>query len=220
MSSSTLFLNNNLYQYLLENSLREPAVLQRLREETAADPMAAMQISPEQGHLMSLLVGLMRARNTLEIGVFTGYSALWTALALPAEGRMIACDVSPDWTRVARRYWAEAGVADRIELRLQPALETLDELLAGGEAGGFDFAFIDADKANYLNYYERCLELVRPGGLIAVDNMFWDGAVVDPAVDDADTRAIRALARHAKEDQRVDISLVPIGDGLLLARKK
>ncbi len=220
MSSTTLFLDNNLYRYLLENSLREPPVLTRLREETARDPDAAMQISPEQGQFMHLLVGLMGARRTLEIGVFTGYSALWTALALPADGRMLACDISRAWTAVAQRYWAEAGVADRIELRLQPALNTLNQLLADRQAGTFDFAFIDADKTNYENYYERCLALLRPGGLIAVDNMFWDGSVTDPEADDPDTRAIRALARHVKDDQRVDISLLPIGDGLLLARKK
>ncbi len=220
MAARPTYLTDRLYDYLLANSLREPAVLRRLREETAALPAANMQIAPEQGQFMALLVELIGARRTLEVGTFTGYSALVVALALPADGRVIACDVSEPYTAIARRYWAEAGVADKIELRLAPALETLDGLLAEGAAGGFDFIFIDADKGSYDTYYERALALLRPGGLIAVDNVLWSGAVADKSRQDADTRAIRALNAKLLGDRRVAISLVPIGDGLMLARKR
>ena len=220
MTSRTLELDDRLYDYLLANSLREPPLLARLREETAAMPMANMQIGPEQGQFMALLVELIGARRTLEVGTFTGYSALSVALALPADGKVIACDISEEFTAVARRYWAEAGVADKIDLRLGPALETLDGLLSDGLAGTMDFMFIDADKVGYDAYYERGLSLLRPGGLIAVDNVLWNGSVADPARQDEDTRAIRALNQKALADQRVSISLVPIGDGLLLARKR
>ena len=219
MAARPTYLTDRLYDYLLATSLREPAVLRRLREETAALPQANMQIAPEQGQFMALLVALIGARRTLEVGTFTGYSALVVALALPAEGRVIACDVSEKFTAVARRYWAEAGVADKIDLRLAPAVETLDGLLAEGAAGGFDFIFIDADKETYDSYYERGLELLRPGGLIAVDNVLWSGAVADESRQDEDTRAIRALNAKLLRDRRVAISLVPIGDGLMLARK-
>ncbi len=219
MAARPTYLTDRLYDYLLATSLREPAVLARLREETAALPAAGMQIAPEQGQFMALLVALIGARRTLEVGTFTGYSALVVALALPAEGRVIACDVSEPYTAVARRYWAEAGVADKIELRLAPAVETLDGLLAEGAAGGFDFIFIDADKETYDTYYERCLELLRPGGLIAVDNVLWSGAVADDSHQDQETQAIRALNAKLLRDPRVAISLVPIGDGLMLARK-
>jgi caffeoyl-CoA O-methyltransferase len=216
--------DDRLHDYILANSLREPEVLRRLREETAGLPYAGMQIGPEQGQFMALLVELMGARRTLEIGTFTGYSALAVALALPADGRVVACDVSEEYTDVARRYWTEAGVADKIELHLAPALETLDRLLApgpgGGQAGRFDFAFIDADKVNYDDYYERVLLLLRPGGLAAIDNVLWDGKVVEVAPTDPDTQAIQALNAKLKHDSRVTISLLPLGDGLTLARKR
>ena len=220
MSNRTFSLDNALYEYLLGASLREHPVLARLRAETAAHPQVNMQIAPEQGQFMALLVRLMGARRCLEIGVFTGYSSLAVALVLPPEGRIVACDVSDEYTAVARRYWAEAGVAERIDLRLAPAVETLDALLAGGAAGSYDFAFIDADKEGYAAYYERSLQLLRPGGLIAVDNTLWDGAVADPADQSTDTVAIRAFNDTLHEDERVDLSLVPIGDGLTLARKR
>ena len=221
MSRRTLGLDDRLYDYLLEVSLREPDLLRRLREETGAMKQGGMQISPEQGQFMALLVRLMGARKTLEVGTFTGYSALVVALALPADGRLVACDVSEEWTSVARRYWREADVADRIELRLAPALETLDALIAIGEAGSFDFAFIDGHKPEYPDYFERSLALLRPGGLIAVDNTLWRGRVVDPRkVDGDDTRAIIDFNRRVHRDRRVDLSLVPIGDGLTLARKR
>ncbi len=220
MSNRTFSLDNALYEYLLGASLREHPVLARLRAETAAHPQVNMQIAPEQGQFMALLVRLMGATRCLEIGVFTGYSSLAVALALPPEGRIVACDVSDEYTAVARRYWAEAGVAERIDLRLAPAVETLDALLAGGAGGSYDFAFIDADKEGYAAYYERSLRLLRPGGLIAVDNTLWDGAVADPQDQSADTVAIRAFNHSLCEDERVDLSLVPIGDGLTLARKR
>ncbi len=224
MSRRRTEIDDRLHDYILASSLREPAVLRRLREETAGLPGAGMQIGPEQGQFMALLVELIGARRTLEIGTFTGYSALVVALALPPEGRVVACDVSAEYTAVARRYWAEAGVADKIELHLAPALETLDRLLAPGPAGGqaasFDFAFIDADKANYDAYYERALALLRPGGLVAIDNVLWDGKVVEEAAQDPDTRAIQGLNAKLKDDPRVTISLLPLGDGLTLARKR
>ena len=220
MTRRTNYLPERLANYLHEVSLREPEVLSRLREETASLPDSRMQIGPEQGQFMALLVELLGAQNTLEIGTFTGYSALAVALALPVDGRVVACDVSDEWTAVARRYWEEAGVADRVDLRLAPALATLDALLAEGRAGDFDFAFIDADKEGYQAYFERCLELVRPGGLIAIDNTLWEGRVADPSVHDADTEAIRAFNTKLRSDERVSISLVPIGDGLTLARRR
>jgi len=219
MSNKTFTLSNDLYAYLFEHSVREPDVLRRLREETARDSMARMQIAPEQGQFMQLLVRLMGARRYLEVGVFTGYSSLAVALALPAEGHIVACDVSDTWTKVARRYWAEAGVAEKIDLKLAPALQTLDGLIAGGEAGSFDFTFIDADKTSYKAYYERALTLIRVGGLIAVDNTLWEGRVADPKARDEDTQAIRDFNRHLRDDRRVHLCLVPIGDGLSLALK-
>lgn len=219
MSNKTFTLSDTLYRYLLDNSVREPEILRRLREETATDPMARMQIGPEQGQFMQLLVRLMGARRCLEVGVFTGYSSLAVALALPGDGRILACDISEKWTAIARRYWSAAGMADKIDLKLGPALKTLEQLVHAGAAGSFDFAFIDADKANYQAYFERALTLVRTGGLIAVDNTLWQGAVADPDIRDADTESIRAFNRQLKEDQRVLQSLVPIGDGLSLAFK-
>jgi predicted O-methyltransferase YrrM len=220
MSRQTLTLDDRLYGYLLDESLREPDVLRRLREETASHPKAEMQIAPEQGQFMALLVRLIGARRILEVGVFTGYSSLAMALALPADGRLVACDVSEEFTSVARRYWREAGVESRIELRLAPAVETLDALLAGGDAGRFDLAFLDADKESYDAYYERSLALLRPGGLIIVDNVLQDGRVADPAVQTPPVVAIRQLNRKLLRDERIDLSMLPVADGLTLARKR
>jgi caffeoyl-CoA O-methyltransferase len=219
MSRTTWSLEERVAEYLQRVSLREPAILARLREETLSLPQGGMQISPEQGQFMQLLVQLLGARRTLEVGVFTGYSSLAVALALPADGRLVACDVSEEWTSIARRYWTEAGVADRIQLHLGPATNTLDRLLTEGGAGTFDFAFIDADKVNYDAYYERALQLLRPGGLIGIDNVLWGGKVADESVQDEDTRAIRALNEKLRDDKRVSLSMLPIGDGLTLARK-
>ena len=219
MSTRTITMTDGLYAYLREHSLREPDVLRALREETAKNPGAVMQISPEQGQFMALLAKLIGAKRCIEVGVFTGYSSLSVALALPADGRIVACDVSEEWTAVARRYWKRAGVDKKIKLKLAPAVETLDALLADGGAGRYDFAFIDADKTNYLAYYERILKLLRKGGLIAIDNTLWSGKVADLAVNDADTVALRALNDFVHHDARVDMSLLPVGDGLTLARK-
>jgi predicted O-methyltransferase YrrM len=219
MIKQTLGLEQSLYDYLLSVSLREPTILTQLRQETSQLPMSRMQISPEQGQFMALLVKLIGAKKTLEVGVFTGYSSLVVALALPADGKIVACDVSEEYTSVARRYWQQAGVADKIDLHIAPALETLDNLLTAGERETFDFAFIDADKGNYENYYERCLELIRPGGLIAIDNVLWSGKVADTEIQDNQTNKIRDLNRKLHEDSRITLSLVPIADGLTLAMK-
>ena len=220
MSNRSISLTDSLYEYLLAVSLREPDLLRQLRQETATDPLARMQISPEQGQFMGLLARLTGARRCLEIGVFTGYSSLALALALPDDARIVACDVSEEWTSVAHRYWAAAGVAHKIDLRLAPALETMAGLLAAGEAGRFDFAFLDADKENYPSYYELALELLRPGGLLVADNTLWSGRVADPANTEATTAALRRFNKQLHRDERVDLSLVPIGDGLTLARKR
>jgi caffeoyl-CoA O-methyltransferase len=206
--------------YLHGVSLREHDALQRLRVATRPLKSGGMQISPEQGQLMALLVQALGAKKTLEVGTFTGYSALVVALALPAAGKVVACDVSEEWTAIGRRHWQEAGVADKIDLRLAPALDTLDGLIRSGESGSFDFAFIDADKTNYDGYYERALILLRPGGLIAIDNVLWSGKPIDESVTDADTVAIRALNRKLHDDQRVALSMLPVGDGLTLALKR
>ena len=219
MSNRSIGLAPALYDYLLSASLREPAALARLRAETAGHPRVNMQIAPEQGQFMALLVKLMGAKRCIEVGVFTGYSSLAVALALPPTGRIVACDVSEEYTQIARRHWEAAGVAGRIDLRIAPALETLDGLLTAGD-GGYDFAFIDADKGAYGDYFERLLALLRPGGLIAVDNTLWDGDVADAANQEPDTVAIRAFNEKLRDDERVDLSLVPIGDGLTLARKR
>ena len=208
------------YDYLVKTSVRETDVMERLREETQKLPMAQMQIGPDQGQFMQLLVQLINAQKTLEIGVFTGYSSLCVALALPDNGRIVACDVSEEYTAIARRYWEDAGVAQKIDLQLRPALETLDELLVKGDAGTFDFVFIDADKSNYDNYYERALRLVRNGGLIAIDNTIWSGRVADPNEKDTDTVAIRKLNEKLHRDERVSLSMLTVGDGLTLAMKK
>ena len=220
MANSTLGLENKLYDYLLSISLREPEILQQLREETAKHPMGMMQIAPEQGQFMEMLVQLMGATKTLEIGVFTGYSSLCVALALPSNGKIVACDVSEEYTAIARRYWEAAGVANKISLHLGPAIHTLDKLIAEGQAGTFDFAFIDADKENYEAYFERSLQLVRNGGLIVIDNVLWSGRVADPKVQDESTLAIRTFNDKLRNDPRVTLSVVPIADGLTLALKR
>lgn len=219
MSKTITSLNDQLYHYMLDVGLREPEVLRALREQTATLEMSAMQVSPDQGQFMAFLVKLIDARRIIEVGTFTGYSALTMALATSAETRIVCCDISEEWTNIASTYWGKAGVADKIDLRLAPALDTLKQLLLEGK-GCYDFAFIDADKINYDAYYEHCLELVRPGGLIAIDNVFWGGKVADPLEQDDDTRAIRALNEKLHTDTRIELSIVPIGDGLTLARKR
>ena len=220
MSNRTLPLTDSIYRYLLNHSLREPGVLQRLRQATSKLPDANMQIAPEQGQFMALLVELLGVRRALEVGTFTGYSASWMALALPADGVLVACDLSREWTDMALPFWREAGVSERIELRLGDALRTLDALIGAGETDGFDLAFVDADKENYLAYYDRCLRLVRPGGIILFDNVLWGGNVADPAAKDGETQAIRALNEALHADERISLSMVPIGDGLTLARRR
>jgi caffeoyl-CoA O-methyltransferase len=222
MSRRTLALDDNLHEYVVQHN-REHPELAKLREATATHPRAGMQISPEQGALLQVLVKLTGARRTIEIGVFTGYSALAVALALPPDGSILACDISDEFTRVGRPYWERAGVADKIDLVLEPALHTLDARLAMGEGGRYDFAFIDADKASYDGYYERCLNLLRAGGLIAIDNTLWSGRVAAETVDataDPDTAALQWLNAKLQRDERVDLALLPIGDGLTLARKR
>jgi len=212
-------LTDELADYIRAVTLREPEPLKRLREETEDHPLASMQTSPEQGQFLQLMARAIGARKTLEVGVFMGYSSTWVALALPSGGKVVACDRSEEYTVRARRTWREAGVEAKIDLRVAPAMETLDGLIAGGQAGSFDFAFIDADKANYGNYYERALVLIRKGGLIAVDNVLWDGRVADPADRDPDTEAIRAFNRMLHGDERVALAMATIGDGLTLACK-
>lgn len=220
MSVRTSTLPQDVYRYLLACSSREPPVLARLREATATLPEAEMQIGPEQGQFMALLVRLIGARRCIEVGTFTGYSALAVALALPEDGKLIACDVNSEWTRIGQRFWREAGVESRIELRLQPALQSLDELLAGAGAATFDFAFIDADKTTYIAYYEKLLQLVRPGGLIAVDNTLSVSGAPIVHQSGPGARALRAFNDHVHRDERVDLSLLPIGEGLTLLRKR
>jgi len=219
MSSRTITVTDSLYDYLLQVSLREPPVLRRLREFTQRRPHANMQISPEQGQFMALLVRMIGAKRAIEVGTFTGYSSTCVALALPERGKLICCDVSEDYTAIARKFWREAGVEKKIDLRLAPAKKTLDALLRDGQAGKFDFGFIDADKENYAAYYERVLKLLRPGGVVAIDNVLWGGSVLDDKDQSVDTKAIRAFNKKLKGDKRVSLSLVPIGDGLTLARK-
>jgi caffeoyl-CoA O-methyltransferase len=218
MPNEKTFLPEDLYAYFTSVSVREPAILRRLREETASHPMGGMQIPAEHGQFLALVLQLMGARRTLEVGVFTGYSSLAVALALPEDGKIVACDVSEEYTSVARRYWKEAGVDHKIDLHLKPAIETLRELIAQGQR--FDFAFIDADKANYDGYYECALQLVRTGGLIAIDNVLWHGKVIDPNANDADTLAIRAINKKIHGDSRVAMSMLPISDGLTLCVKR
>ena len=220
MTNRTLAIDDRLYLYLVDHSLRETALMRELRELTQGHAMAHMQIAPEQGQFLALLVELLGAEQIIEIGTFTGYSALCMAQAMPPNGRLLCCDINPEWTAIASDYWERAGVRERIDLRIAPALETLDKLLEDGAAGHFDSAFIDADKTNYLNYSERCLQLLRPGGLLMFDNTLWNGAVADPEDQSADTLALRALNHRLLGDERVSLSLVPIGDGLTLARKR
>ena len=220
MSTRTIGISDQLYDYLLSVSVPPDSLGERLRDETSEAVGFNMQISPEQGQFMSLLIKMLGVRKAIEIGTFTGYSAMTVARALPADGSLIACDVSEEWTSIARRYWDEAGVADKIELRIGPALDTLDGLIADGQGASFDFAFIDADKENYAGYYERCLELLRPGGVVGVDNTLWSGAVADPVNQTADTIAIRVLNQLVYEDERVNSCVLPIGDGLSIALKR
>lgn len=220
MANESLGLPAEVGAYLRRVGVREHPLLARLRDETRALPQHEMQIGPEQGAFMAMLVRLMGVRRYIEVGTFTGYSSLAVALALPEDGRITCFDVSDEWTRIARRYWAEAGVAHKIELRLGPGLAGLDGLLAEGAAGTIDFAFVDADKGSYPAYHERMMELLRPGGLAAYDNVLWGGAVADPTDTDHDTEAIRTLNELIATDERVDVSMIPIGDGLTLARKR
>ena len=218
--SRHLKLDDRLYDYIVDHSLRDHPVLAQLRKVTAGMKWGGMQIGPDQGQFMQLLVKLVGARNCIEVGVFTGYSSLAVALALPPGGKIVACDVSEEWTAIGREHWKKAGVEDRIDLRLGPATETLDALLAGGGAGKYDFAFIDADKPSYLAYYERCLKLLRAGGLIAIDNTLWSGDVAKPDKTDENTVAIRAVNDALHRDERIDVALLPVGDGVTLARKR
>lgn len=220
MSSRSFLLPKKLGDYYARVAVRESGVFSELRRETAKLPAAVMQIAPEQGQLMAMLVKLMGAKRCIEVGVFTGYSSLSVASALPADGEVLACDVSEAWTAIARRYWKKAGVDGKIRLVLAPARKTLEAELAAGKAGTFDFAFIDADKTSYVHYYEGCLALLRSGGLIAVDNTLWSGRVANGKVRDADTKALRAFNRRVRDDDRVDLCLVPIADGLTLLRKR
>lgn len=219
VSTRTLGLSDALHAYFLNALVQEPELLVRLRKETEALPGAGMQISPEQGRFMRWLVRLIGAKRCIEIGVFTGYSSLSVALSLPAEGRIIACDVNEETTRIAQRYFDAAGVSGKLDLRLAPGLTTLESLKSDGQSGTFDFAFIDADKGNYPGYYEGCLALLREGGVLAVDNSLWGGKVADTSITDSDTVAIRGLNAYAMNDARVSACLIPIGDGLLLAQK-
>lgn len=220
MANKTIGISDELAAYVVEVGTREPDVLARLREETAAIPQHGMQIAPEEGAFLELLVELIGARRCIEVGTFTGYSSIAVALALPEDGRLVCCDVSEEWTSLARKYWDEAGVASRIDLRIAPAAETLDQLLADGEEAAYDFAFVDADKTGYDGYYERLLRLVRPGGLIALDNTLWGGAVLDQDADDEDTRAIQALNAKLATDERITLCLLPVADGVTLARRR
>ena len=220
MADLTLTLTPQIYNYLINHSLRESEVLAELREETHKLTDYRMQISPEQGQFMGLLMEILGAKKTLDIGTFTGYSSLVVALALPKDGKVIAFDLSDEWTTMAKNYWQKAGVANKIELKLGPATESLDGLIKNGQTNTFDFAFIDADKANYDNYFEQALQLIRPGGIIAVDNVLWGGKVADLSDNDENTRSIRKLNEKLLKDDRVTISMLPIGDGLTLARKR
>ena len=219
MSTATIILDEKLREYLLNVSVKESEILRELREETAQMEYSAMQISPEQGAFMSFLVELIQAKRTLEIGVFTGYSALVVAMALPEDGIVTACDVSEEWANVGMKYWKKAQVENKINLRIAPALKTLDQLLSEGKQGTYDFAFIDADKIEYQGYFDKSLELLRIGGLIAIDNVLWGGSVIDDSIQDSSTKAIREFNENLSSDPRVSISMVPIGDGLTLARK-
>lgn len=220
MSNKTIGLSDELAAYVVRVGAREPEVLARLRDETAALPQHGMQIAPEEGAFLAMLAELTGARRCIEVGTFTGYSSTAVALALPEDGRLVCCDVSEEWTSMARRYWDDAGVAAKIDLRIAPASDTLDQLLADGEESTYDFAFVDADKSGYDGYYERLLRLVRPGGLIAIDNTLWAGSVLDEDSDDEDTRAIQALNAKLAADERISLCLLPVADGVTLARRR
>ena len=220
MSSTTIQLNEKVHDYLLGHSLRESTACQQLREQTDAMPAATMQVSPEQGQFMAFLVELTGARKAVEVGTFTGYSALCVAQALPEDGTLVCCDVSEAWTGVGKKYWEQAGVSDRVDLRIGPAVDTLKAIRDAGEEGTFDFGFIDADKTSYQSYYEHMLSLLRPGGLLLIDNVLWGGSVADPDKTDEDTEAIRALNAFLHQDDRVSLSMLPVGDGLTLALKR
>ncbi len=220
MSGKSIGLSDELQAYLLRWGVREPDILRRLREETQALPQHNMQIAPEQGAFLAFMVELTGARRCLELGTFTGYSSLAVALALPADGTLLCCDVSDEWTGIARRYWAEAGVADRVELRLGPALDTLDALLAGGAESTYDLAFVDADKVTYPAYYDRLLRLVRPGGLMLWDNVFMAGEVLDAGADDANVRAVQELNERLAGDERIGLSMLPLADGVTMVRRR
>jgi len=219
MARQTIQITDSLYQYLRDTGVREPDILKELREETALLDNAEMQIAPEQGQFMAMLVKLMNARRTLEIGVFTGYSSLSVARVLPDDGKIWAFDINDEWTQIARKYWKKAGVEDKINLTIGPAAETVQQFISDDTKSSFDFAFIDADKTGYDTYYEQCLQLMRPGGLMVFDNVLRHGRVIQDDVDDEDTVAIRKLNKKLHEDSRVEISMVPIADGLTLARK-
>ena len=220
MANRTINMDEKLYSYLLDMGLREPEVLARLREATEAEELSVMRSAPEQGQFMAMLIRLTGARRVIEVGTYTGYATLWMALALPEDGQIITCDISERWSFVARRFWEQAGVQDKVSLYLRPALQTLDELLEYDEAASFDFAFIDADKENYELYYERCLQLIRAGGVIVIDNVLWGGSVIDDAKHDSATEAIRAFNRKLKEDQRIELVMLPVADGMTLALKQ
>ena len=220
MANRTIGISGELAAYVVKMGTREPDVLARLREETAAIPQHRMQIAPEEGAFLAMLVELTGARRCIEIGTFTGYSSTAVALALPDDGKLLCCDVSEDWTSMARRYWADAGVTSKIDLRIAPAIETLDQLIESGESAVYDFAFVDADKTGYDGYYERLLRLVRPGGLIAFDNTLWGGAVLEQDAEDDDTRAIQALNAKLAADERITVCLLPLADGVTLARRR
>ena len=220
MLVKSFLLPENLKGYVADNWVHEPEVLARLRTETSAMRNFGMQIGPDQGVLMAMFVKLMGVKRYLEIGVFTGYSSTSVALALPDDGEIVACDVSEEFTSMARRYWAEAGVSDKIKLHLAPAVETLDGLLADGQEGSFDMAFIDADKPNYLHYYDRVIRLLKPNGVLLIDNVLWSGKVADEGHTDEETVCLRELNAHVHTDMRVEACLIPIGDGLTIARKK
>ena len=220
MSSSTIGLNNELRKYMLDVSIRDDEILRQLREETLTLKEAQMQISPEQGALLSILTKILNAKKTLDIGVFTGYSSLVVARELPNDGSIVACDTSIEWTSIAKKYWKLAGVDNKVELYLAPAIETLEKLIEEGQGFTYDFSFIDADKINYQSYYEYSLTLVKPGGIIAIDNVLWSGQVIDESDSEPATRAIRSFNEKLYQDDRVSISMVPMGDGLTLAYKK
>jgi len=220
MANRTINMNEKLYEYLLEMGLREPEVLARLRHATEAEELSIMRSAPEQCQLMAMLIRLMGAKRVIEVGTYTGYATLWMALALPDDGEIVTCDVSERWSFVARRFWEDAGVQEKVQLYLRPALETLDELLQCDEGESFDFAFIDADKENYEHYYERCLRLLRPGGLIVVDNVLWGGSVIDDSNRTAATEAIRRFNSKLKMDARIDLAMLPVADGVTLLIKR